>query len=146
MGAARHGRFPRAPPVPHLLFRGSGFLAASQGRGVSFRHLAFPTAVGRVILASYHLGGSAAVIWAATVNRPRVGFWFPVGGGGGVSAARVHTARTPGVSGLASFLSGTAAPSCVPASSRCQLRGRGISSYKCPFLDSAFPHMLWFQC
>lgn len=62
----------------HLLFRGSGFLAASQGRGVvSFWHLASPAAAGRVILESCHLGRSAAVVSAATVNGPAGGFLGP---------------------------------------------------------------------
>lgn len=51
----------------HLLFRGSGFLAASQGRKVRFQHLAFPCCCRSGHPASCHLGCSAAAISTATV-------------------------------------------------------------------------------
>lgn len=96
---------------------------------MSVRHLAFPCCCGSGhssvvpswVICSCHLAG-----------HPAGGFLVP-SGDVVVCLQPCLQPRGPwGIRGLAVFLSGNVAPSCVPVSSRCQLGRRGTSSYKCP--------------
>lgn len=144
----------------HLLFRGSGFLAASQGQGVSFRHLASPAAAGRssqrlAILGDLQLSSGALQLtdcrWAAGPSRAVAGCQQPLlPRWRGVSSL---FSCSEGLGGLVAELPSCRgarllpALSCLPGSSRCQLGREGhlVLQMSFPWIF-AFPHVLAFQC